>query len=109
MSELEGLRRCARVGGNARDALAWLTGGGAGAGGVRLVTTRGTLLAARVAFAAEHDAPRGTNDDRVLATALNLHLNLSANTAANTAANTTNTAAADSADASADNGLFVPL
>ncbi|XP_050345669.1 telomerase-binding protein EST1A [Nymphalis io] len=111
VSELEGLRRCARVGGAAREALAWLTAGG---GGVRLATARGSLLAARgVAFAAEHDAARGTNDDRVLATALNLHANLTAAPAlsptpnpsadppakatANTAANTAATAANEGA------------
>ncbi|XP_034840495.1 uncharacterized protein Smg6 isoform X2 [Maniola hyperantus] len=80
VSELEGLRRCARVGGAARAALAWLCAGGAG---VRLATARGSLLAARgVAFAAEHDQARATNDDRVLATALNLNANLATDTEA---------------------------
>ncbi|XP_052737444.1 telomerase-binding protein EST1A isoform X3 [Bicyclus anynana] len=82
VSELEGLRRCARLGGAARDALAWVSsGGGGGGGGVRLCTARGSLLAARgVAYSAEEDEARATNDDRVLATALSLHNNLAADT-----------------------------
>ncbi|XP_075969615.1 smg6 nonsense mediated mRNA decay factor isoform X2 [Anticarsia gemmatalis] len=68
MTELEGLRRCARVGGAARAALGWVAGAGAA---LRLATSRGSLLASR-ACTAESDAA-GTNDDRVLATALNLH------------------------------------
>ncbi|CAB3242237.1 unnamed protein product [Arctia plantaginis] len=75
MSELEGLRRCARVGGAARAALGWVSGGAGAA--LRLATSRGSLLASR-AFTAESDAAAGTNDDRVLATALNLHANLAA-------------------------------
>ncbi|XP_072943401.1 uncharacterized protein Smg6 isoform X2 [Epargyreus clarus] len=70
VTELEGLRRCARVGGAARGALGWVRG----AAGVRLATARGSLLASR-AFTAEEHA-RACNDDRVLATALNLHANV---------------------------------
>ncbi|XP_047988294.1 telomerase-binding protein EST1A [Leguminivora glycinivorella] len=74
MTELEGLRKCSRVGPAADAALAWLGGAGAGAGaGVRFATSKGSLLATR-AFA-ERDQ-RATNDDRVLATALNLHANI---------------------------------
>lgn len=77
MTELEGLRKCSRVGGAAQSALEWVSvGGGAG---VRLATSRGSLLASR-AFTAERDHERATNDDRVLATALNLHANLAADT-----------------------------
>ncbi|CAH0720855.1 unnamed protein product, partial [Brenthis ino] len=81
VSELEGLRKCSRLGEAARAALAWISSGGAGAaggaGGVRLATARGSLLAARgLAFTAEQDQARTTNDDRVLATALNLQANL---------------------------------
>ncbi|XP_026745637.1 telomerase-binding protein EST1A isoform X2 [Trichoplusia ni] len=68
MSELEGLRRCARVGAAAAAALGWV--GGAG-GALRLATSRGSLLASR-ACTAEQAAARATNDDRVLATALSL-------------------------------------
>ncbi|XP_049867626.1 telomerase-binding protein EST1A isoform X2 [Pectinophora gossypiella] len=76
MTELEGLKRCARVGERARAALSWVSGGGGGGGGaVRLATSRGSLLASR-AFTAEQDTERGTNDDKVLSTALNLHANL---------------------------------
>ncbi|XP_037869133.1 telomerase-binding protein EST1A isoform X2 [Bombyx mori] len=74
MSELEGLKKCGRVGGMAGAALAWVCVGG-GAAGVRLATSRGSLLSSR-AFTAERDADRATNDDRVLSTALNLHANL---------------------------------
>ncbi|KAL4710757.1 hypothetical protein ACJJTC_004402 [Scirpophaga incertulas] len=72
MSELEGLKKCSRVGPNAEAALAWVCGSVAG---VRLATSRGSLLASR-AFTAERDQPRASNDDRVLATALSLHENL---------------------------------
>ncbi|CAH2073901.1 unnamed protein product, partial [Iphiclides podalirius] len=71
VAELEGLRRCERVGAAAGGARSWL----AGAAGVRLATARGSLLASR-SFTAEHDHPRASNDDRVLATALNLHANV---------------------------------
>ncbi|KAJ0180547.1 hypothetical protein K1T71_003951 [Dendrolimus kikuchii] len=71
MSELEGLRLGARVGAAAGAALAWARAAPA----VRLATTRGSLLASR-AFTAERDGAQPTNDDRVLATALNLHANL---------------------------------
>lgn len=73
MSELEGLRRCSRVGGAATAALGWVSGGAGSA--LRVATSRGSLLASR-AFTAESDSAPGTNDDRVLATALNLHANL---------------------------------
>ncbi|XP_039746843.1 uncharacterized protein LOC120624394 isoform X1 [Pararge aegeria] len=78
VSELEGLRRCVRLGDAAREALAWVIAGGGGSGGVRLATARGSLMATRgVAFSAEEDQARATNDDRVLATALNLQANIS--------------------------------
>ena len=70
MTELEGLRLSARVGPAARAALGWVTSAGAA---LRLATSRGSLLAGR-ALTQEH-APRATNDDRVLATALGLHAN----------------------------------
>lgn len=73
MWELEGLRLGSRVGEAAGSALSWARG----AAGVRLATTRGSLLASR-AFTAERDTAQPTNDDRVLATALNLHANLAA-------------------------------
>ncbi|GBP48121.1 Telomerase-binding protein EST1A [Eumeta japonica] len=73
VTELEGLRRCGRVGGAAGAALGWLCGDAGAA--VRFATSRGTLLASRT-FTAERAEPRTTNDDRVLATALNLHANL---------------------------------
>lgn len=73
LTELEGLRKCSRVGENAQAALTWISEGGGG--GIRLATSRGSLLASR-AFTAECDQTRATNDDRVLATALNLHDNL---------------------------------
>lgn len=89
MTELEGLKKCSRVGPNASAALSWVIGGAPGASGasgatgasgaVRLATSRGSLLASR-AFTAESDQPRATNDDRVLATALNLHANLASET-----------------------------
>ncbi|KAI8434949.1 hypothetical protein MSG28_003416 [Choristoneura fumiferana] len=60
LTELEGLRKCTRVGGAAGAALAWL----GGAGGVRFATSKGSLLASR-AFTAERDQLRTTNDDRV--------------------------------------------
>ncbi|KAJ8725669.1 hypothetical protein PYW08_003852 [Mythimna loreyi] len=72
MSELEGLRLSARVGAAARAALGWV--GGAG-GALRLATSRGSLLASRACTAEQDAAARATNDDRVLATALNLHTN----------------------------------
>ncbi|CAG9114277.1 unnamed protein product [Plutella xylostella] len=83
VTELEGLSRCGRVGAAAAAALAWLgvagAAGGAGAAGappgVRFATSRGSLLAS-AAFTAEQDTARATNDDRVLATALNLHANI---------------------------------
>lgn len=59
------------MGGAAGAALAWL----GGASGVRFATSKGSLLASR-AFTAERDQLRTTNDDRVLATALNLHANV---------------------------------
>lgn len=80
VTELEGLKKCSRLGGKARDALAWVCGGGsggAGGGTVRLATARGSLLTSRT-FTAEQDEGRATNDDRVLATALNLQANLTA-------------------------------
>ncbi|XP_068629473.1 telomerase-binding protein EST1A isoform X1 [Battus philenor] len=80
VTELEGLRKCARVGTAAQNARTWLSG----AGGVRLATARGSLLASR-AFTAERDHPRASNDDRVLATALNLHSNLDVDPSAATA------------------------
>ncbi|XP_052757427.1 uncharacterized protein LOC113517389 isoform X2 [Galleria mellonella] len=86
MTELEGLKKCSRVGERASAALAWVcagggAGGGAGGAGaaVRLATSRGSLLASR-AFTAERDHSRATNDDRVLATAINLHANLATET-----------------------------
>ncbi|KAG7307633.1 hypothetical protein JYU34_007854 [Plutella xylostella] len=83
VTELEGLSRCGRVGAAAAAALAWLgvvggagAAGGAGAPpGVRFATSRGSLLAS-AAFTAEQETARATNDDRVLATALNLHANI---------------------------------
>lgn len=71
MTELEGLQRCARVGGAARGALRWVWSAGPA---LRLATSRGSLLPSRTCTA-ESDAA-GTNDDRVLATALALHANL---------------------------------
>lgn len=76
MTELEGLKKCSRVGALALAALTWVRSG-ADAAAVRLATSRGSLLASR-AFTAERDQPRATNDDRVLATALSLHENLAA-------------------------------
>ncbi|XP_063821793.1 telomerase-binding protein EST1A isoform X2 [Ostrinia nubilalis] len=76
MTELEGLKKCSRVGAHALAALTWVRED-ASAAAVRLATTRGSLLASR-AFTAERDQPRATNDDRVLATALSLHENLAA-------------------------------
>ncbi|CAH0406478.1 unnamed protein product [Chilo suppressalis] len=73
MTELEGLKKCSRLGVNAATALAWVSSGASGS--VRLATARGSLLASR-AFTAERDMPRASNDDRVLATALSLHENL---------------------------------
>ncbi|XP_045542788.1 uncharacterized protein LOC106720366 [Papilio machaon] len=73
VGELEGLRKCVRVGEAAQTARSWLAEGR----GVRLATARGSLLASR-AFTAERDLPRASNDDRVLATALNLHANIEA-------------------------------
>ncbi|KOB75803.1 putative Telomerase-binding protein EST1A [Operophtera brumata] len=74
ITELEGLQKCSRVGGNASAALSWVAGAGAG---VRLATSLGSLLASR-AFTDEREQLRSTNDDKVLATALNLHANLTA-------------------------------
>ncbi|KPI91498.1 Telomerase-binding protein EST1A [Papilio xuthus] len=74
VGELEGLRKCSRVGGAAQAARRWV----AEARGVRLATARGSLLASR-SFTAERDRPRASNDDRVLATALNLHANIESN------------------------------
>ncbi|KAI5637980.1 est1 DNA/RNA binding domain-containing protein [Phthorimaea operculella] len=81
MTELEGLRKCSRVGESAAAALAWISSGGGG--GVKLATSRGSLLASRNFTAEAEAAPgaaRATNDDRVLATALNLHANLASET-----------------------------
>nr|XP_049695353.1 telomerase-binding protein EST1A isoform X2 [Helicoverpa armigera] len=69
MTELEGLRLSARVGGAARAALAWA----GGAGALRLATSRGTLLASRACTQEAAGPSAATNDDRVLATALGLH------------------------------------
>lgn len=74
MTELEGLQKCSRVGSNATLALSWVCGAGSG---VRLATSLGSLLASR-AFTDEKEQLRSTNDDKVLATALNLHANLTA-------------------------------
>ncbi|KAJ2952733.1 hypothetical protein O0L34_g7085 [Tuta absoluta] len=92
MTELEGLRKCSRVGESALAALTWIGSGGGGGGGgggagggVKLATSRGSLLASR-SFTAESEArgpaggARSTNDDRVLATAVNLHANLASDT-----------------------------
>ncbi|CAG9783765.1 unnamed protein product [Diatraea saccharalis] len=73
MTELEGLKKCSRLGVSAAAALSWVLSGASGS--VRLATARGSLLASR-AFTAERDMPRASNDDRVLATALSLHENL---------------------------------
>ncbi|XP_045491287.1 uncharacterized protein LOC123691097 isoform X2 [Colias croceus] len=90
MTELEGLCKCSRLGSAARAALAWASGAGGGAGGgagsgaggvqrargVRLVTTRGSVLTSRT-FTAEDHRPGHSNDDRVLDTAINLQANVS--------------------------------
>ncbi|XP_038215946.1 telomerase-binding protein EST1A [Zerene cesonia] len=92
MTELEGLCRCSRLGEAARNALAWVSGSGSGGGsgggggsgtgsmersrGVRLVTTRGSVLTSRT-FTAEDHRPGHSNDDRVLDTAINLQANIS--------------------------------
>lgn len=101
LSELEGLSRCARVGGAARGALQWVAAAG---GALRVATSRGSLLASR-AFTAESGAAPGapTNDDRVLATALSLHHNLAADTA-NAAA-----AATPAANAALGQFHFIPF
>lgn len=76
VTELEGLSKCARVGPSAVAALEWLN---SGTTGIKYVTSRGSLLTSS-AFTAENASPRTTNDDRVLAAALNLHTNLSSET-----------------------------
>ncbi|XP_053625221.1 telomerase-binding protein EST1A isoform X2 [Plodia interpunctella] len=76
MTELEGLKKCSRVGASAQAALSWVaSASAANTARVRLATSRGSLLAS-CSFTAEREQQRATNDDRVLATAVNLQANL---------------------------------
>ncbi|XP_013186546.1 telomerase-binding protein EST1A isoform X2 [Amyelois transitella] len=78
MTELEGLKKCDRVGQSAQAALSWMSGA-VKSGGVKLVTSRGSLLTSST-FTAEREQQAATNDDRVLATATNLQANFTSQT-----------------------------